>query len=869
MWLDSRMNRERADEPSAVAGAAGGASFVLGGGANGGLVRAMDWKSFPVGPAADWPQSLRTALDICLNSRFPMALYWGSQFAMLYNDDLVPMVGAKKHPWALGRPAQEVLPEIWDIIGPLLQSVVDSGEAIWLEDLMLPMQRAEAQEEGYFTFTYSPIRDETGAVGGVLCAVVETTEKTIEERRLRLLNNLAGAIQAKTPAEACAFAAAQVASATSDVPFALFYMLDQSSGVAQLVGNANIECGTVWSPLSIPLVDRSVWPLQHACASDEAKVVLLENGPVGTRGAVILRIERAGGGMPFGFIVAGLSTLLGGSESYARFHRLLAAAVSQSTMNAATRFAEREANQRLHSLFAEAPVSVAVMRGPEFVFDLVNPRYEQMVGRTGILGKSFQAAFPELPDDAPVLGMFAEVRRSGVPFVANEYALPLDRTSSGKLEEACFMFTCQPIREADGSVDTLLVIAVDVTEPVRLRRELEKLALRERIARGQAEAASALKDEFLSTASHELRTPLNAILGWARLLSAGDIERSSFERGMETIERNALAQVRLIEDILDGSRIITGKLRLDVRPLDLTTLLQAAIDVIRPAADAKQIAIRVTADPAAARMQGDPDRLQQVIWNLLNNAIKFTPKAGAVEVRLTRVDTSIELCVTDTGEGIGADFLPYVFERFRQADGSSTRRHGGLGLGLALVRHLVEAHGGTVRAKSEGVGRGSEFTVMLPVQAVFQESQISERPPTMAVQSTPLLATLDGVSALVVDDEADARELVALVLRAAGAEVVTASNADEASDLVANSHFDILISDIGMPNADGYELMRRVRSPNGSRNAGLPVIALTAYAREQDRNRALEAGFQTHVSKPVEPSELVRVAVELVQLTRA
>jgi CheY-like chemotaxis protein/two-component sensor histidine kinase len=333
---------------------------------------------------------------------------------------------------------------------------------------------------------------------------------------------------------------------------------------------------------------------------------------------------------------------------------------------------------------------------------------------------------------------------------------------------------------------------------------------------------------------------------------------------VDSIERNARAQVRLIEDILDGSRIITGNLYLEIRPLDLTALVQAALDAVRPAADAKRIALTVRIDPAASRVVGDPDRLQQVVWNLANNAIKFTPKDGEVDVSLRREGTDVELSVRDTGEGIAGDFLPHVFERFRQAEGSTTRRHGGLGLGLALVRHLVEAHGGTVHAASDGPGLGATFIVRLPVQAVYAEpagvipaGRARERPSlTGAIR-------LDGVSVLVVDDEADARDLIATVLRSNGAEVVTAATGAEAVALATSRTFTVMVSDIGMPQSDGYELIARIRGAAGGQGARLPAIALTAYSREEDRRRALEAGFQDHVAKPVDPETLVRLVDRL------
>ncbi len=381
----------------------------------------------------------------------------------------------------------------------------------------------------------------------------------------------------------------------------------------------------------------------------------------------------------------------------------------------------------------------------------------------------------------------------------------------------------------------------------------------------RAEGANRMKDEFLATASHELRTPLNSILGWAQMLRSGQLDPSGFFRAAEIIERNARAQVQLIEDILDGSRMITGKLHLEIRTVDMAAVVQMALEAVRPAADAKQIELVVGLDADASHLVGDPDRLQQVLWNLANNAIKFTPKGGRVEVRLERSGTSIHLVVKDSGQGIPPEFLPHVFERFRQAQGTTTRRHGGLGLGLALVSHIVEAHGGTVHAASEGTGRGATFTASFPVPAVHVQAP-EATPAHVTPADRPPSATaigLVGVRILVVDDEADARELVATVLRGQGAEVVTAANAREAFELLVADPPTLLISDIGMPETDGYELVRRLRTQAGKVGASLPAIALTAYSREKDRRRALEAGFQTHLAKPVEPPDLLKVVTSL------
>ena len=382
-------------------------------------------------------------------------------------------------------------------------------------------------------------------------------------------------------------------------------------------------------------------------------------------------------------------------------------------------------------------------------------------------------------------------------------------------------------------------------------------------------AADRQKDEFLATASHELRTPLNAILGWARILRSGRVDPVASRRGLETIERNAQAQVRVIEDILDGSRIVAGKLRLEVRPVDMATLVTAAIETLRPAADAKRIALLVDLEAGVATVSGDPERLQQVVWNLASNALKFTPRGGTVTVRVRRTGMDFELSVHDTGEGIAADFLPHVFDRFRQADGSTTRRQGGLGLGLALVRYLVEAHGGSVRAASDGPGRGAVFTVTLPLDAVF-DSDAPPSAPTAGAAAPDAVrpGSLAGVRALVVDDEADARELVSTLLEANGAHVVTASSAEQALDLLARDPPMVLVSDIGMPQVDGYEMIRRLRARRGAEGGTTPAIAVTAYARGEDRRRALDAGFQRHLAKPVEPAELVRLVAELAATRR-
>jgi signal transduction histidine kinase/ActR/RegA family two-component response regulator len=383
-------------------------------------------------------------------------------------------------------------------------------------------------------------------------------------------------------------------------------------------------------------------------------------------------------------------------------------------------------------------------------------------------------------------------------------------------------------------------------------------------ARASAESSNRLKDEFLATLSHELRTPLTAVLGWLSLLRSGKLDEATREQALATIERNANAQAQLIEDILDVSRIITGKSGIVVRPFDLKGVIDAAIASVHPAAEAKQIHIEKIIDATASLIWGDANRLQQVIWNLLSNAVKFTPKEGRITVSLERVNSHTQIRVSDTGQGINADFLPYVFDRFRQADSTSTREHSGLGLGLAIVRHLVEMHGGSVRAESDGEGHGATFILDLPVRAVRPEAleevnaYQSEDPAKLNREPE-----LRGVNVLVVDNDEDARDLLRKVLEQCGANVTTASSAAEALAALAQSRPDVLVSDIGMPGEDGYDLIRKVRASEQD-GKSLPAVALTAYVSEEDRRRAISAGYQEHLSKPV---ELVKLSKLIARLT--
>jgi PAS domain S-box-containing protein len=1485
---------------------------VIGGGQTGALMRTIDWSQTPLGPVRDWPQSLRTALSISMSSRFPITLYWGSEFLMLYNDDLLPMVGANKHPWAWGRPAFEVLPEIRSIIEPLLRTVIDTGEAIWSEDLMLPMQRGDAPEEGYFTFTYSPVRDESGGVGGVFCAVLETTDKVIEGRRLRLLNALTEATQARTPAEACAFAAAKIAEATNDVPFALLYLADEPAGVARLAGAANIEAGDALAPSTILLGDRSLWPFDLTGAENKEQIVLLQDAPGAARGAVILPIERAGGGRPLGFIVAGLSGLLRSSESYDRFHHLLAASVAQIVSNAAAHEAERKRAEALAEIdhakttffsnvshefrtpltlllgpaedaLREPTISPANRERIEIIhrnalrlqklvtalldfsrieagrmqatyvltdvasltadvassfrsaienaglrFNVDAPAFDLPVyldrgmwetillnllsnafkftlrgeigvhlrqaengiellvsdtgsgiperelphiferfhrvkgteGRThegtgiglaliqelvklhgGVIsvssreneGTTFAVSIPSgsahLPadrigtSDTPVSSVTAsdvyvdetvqwlrkertaealpaqgnvdadtprprivladdnsdmreyvrgllasrydvvacpdgraaldEIRRNPPDLVLSDVMMPeldgfgllaalradatlsalpvimlsarageeskiegmeagaddylikpfsarelmarvgaqigismmrreaqrsvadserrlraiVEQTTAGiaqadrdgrfvfvndrfceiagRSREELLSLAMQDIVHADdlkqhsqilesvvrdgpsaveqryvrndgshvwvsnnispmaGDDDEsggVLTVSIDITDrkrveqalafaaaeldaalaissvgtwrwdfernlaplspsyrlmlgldasmqeispeqflPIvhpddrvrigesigRIRREgshlefecrilypagradgevrwmlfrggpvmdgggivtgilgaslditdrklaeeklleherrfrfmldampqkvftatpngaveyfnpqwteftgltLEEIAstgwarfihpddvdanvrgwsraiqtgeafpLEHRFRRADGEYrwhlsralpvrerdgeilmwigastdihafkeaeqvlrdADRMKDEFLATLSHELRTPLTSILGWSHMLLSANLPKAERLAGLESIRNSAKTQSQLIEDVLDISRIVTGKMRLEREPADLASIIDEAVSTVRPAAEAKRMPLTISLDRTLGRHFLDPMRIQQIVWNLLTNAIKFSPNGAPIEVSLRGEGSSAVVVINDQGPGISPDFLPVIFERFRQADGSARRGHTGLGLGLALVKELTELHGGTIKVESE-VGRGTRFTVSLPLPALRQLDQEEKESSQMSGERP-----LAGVRVLYVDDVEDARVMVATMLRQYGAEVESASSASEALLALQRIRPHVIVTDIAMPDRDGFDLLQAIQSDASC--SELPVVALTAQSGIDDERRAKAAGFRSYLRKPVDVDHFVSVLAHVV-----
>jgi PAS domain S-box-containing protein len=534
--------------------------------------------------------------------------------------------------------------------------------------------------------------------------------------------------------------------------------------------------------------------------------------------------------------------------------------IGQFIERKAAELALRESEER-YRLVAETASDAIITINEKSTILLANPAVEKVFGyqREELLGQNLAILMPEYLRHIhkSSIKRYLDTGETHIPWRRvelpglhkNGTAIPLEISFGEFIKDDRHVFTG---------------IIRDISDRKQAEKEREQLLALEQAARTQAEKANQLKDEFLATVSHELRTPLNSILGWISLLLSDQLDESTSVKALEIIGRNANLQNKLISDLLDVSSIITGKLRLNVRLVDLTSIIEDAVATMRLAIEAKEIDLKVNTEPSAVAFFGDPDRLLQVVWNLLSNAIKFTPKYGRVEITLTNTDSRIQLIVSDTGQGIEREFLPQMFERFWQADPSITRVHGGMGLGLAIVRHLVELHGGTVRAESQGKGEGATFTVSLPVGTVFLPPNTKPHGRVISMADEILdKSALDGLRILVVDDDADSRELTGVVLAQYGAHIQTADTAWHALKLLDQLEADVLISDIGLPEMSGYDLIRHLRESLPNQGDQITAIALSGYAKEEDREKALAAGYDAYLPKPVEPTELITVIASL------
>ncbi|HLL87719.1 MAG TPA: PAS domain-containing protein, partial [Tepidisphaeraceae bacterium] len=848
-------------------------------------VPAHDWSRTPLGPMARWPQCLRTTVAMVLAAPVPMALWWGPGMVFIYNDAYAPFLGPR-HPGALGRSGRQVWSEAWPKIGPLVEAVMRRGESVSRQRDHFVLERHGSPEDAWFTWSYSPVPDDSGGVGGLLNVAYEETAAVRAEAarragdaRLRALAATSRSVlyrmsadwselqpldgkglvastdapirdwlERNIPASEHAAIRARIGRCIADLgPFEMehrVYRPDRSVGwthsravpvfdatgaLLEWVGTAEdvterrgVEVALRESEehfrLMADAIPQFVWvtdqdgralffnqqwyaytgaPHEDVTASDVAATFLHPDDAAATmaafdearrRGNTFLvehRIRAKDGGYrwftvrgePYRDPTAGRIARWYGASSDIHDRRLAEEAL-------------RESERRFRELADAMPQIVWVTR-PDGFHEYYNRRWYEFTGRPE--GSTDGAGWNGLlhPDDQPrAWAAWRHSLATGEPYEI-EYRL---RHHGGAYRWT--LGRALPVRDAAGRVERWFGTCTDIDAIKRLVDEREALLASERAARAEAERASRMKDEFLATLSHELRTPLNAILGWSQVLATGGRDEADLADGLRTIERNARAQTQIIADLLDMSRITSGKVRLDVQRVDLGEVVRQAVETARLSAEAKGIGLLAVLDPHAATVNGDPGRLQQVFWNLLSNAVKFTPVGGQVRVVLERADGHVEVSVTDTGEGIAAEFLPHVFDRFRQADASTTRRHGGLGLGLSIVKQLVELHGGSVRATSPGVGHGSTFNVALPLAAAHPAPQAEpdRHPPAGAdaAAGSAAGANLDpcppvtGIRVLVVDDEPDALSLVRRLLEDCGAAVRTAASADEAIALLAD-----------------------------------------------------------------------------------
>lgn len=804
----------------------GSLAFLSGGGVCGALARATAWERTPLGPPASWPVSLKTTIGVILHSRHPMFLWWGEDLIQIYNDAYLPSFGAGKHPAAMGQRGEDCWQEIWPIIKPQIDDVMERGEPSWNVDQLVPILRNGTLEEVYWTYGYSPVYTETGAVGGTLVVCTETTPRILAERRLGTIRALAiELLQAQDAGEVIGALLSTLATADRDVPFASIYGADDAPLRVGLdaAGGAALD-RVVEGHLDRP--GRLVLPEPIAAGPWPEPVREVHVLPLGASPR-----RRA--------IAFGLSSRLPFDATYQGF-------LEQIVENVVAAYARARIQRERRNLLEEAPVATALLTGPDHVFEIANPRYRQMVGRD-VIGKAYFEAFPELRS-TELPEILRRVYDRGEPYVTHETKIPL-RRDDGTFEDRFFTFNLEPIRGGDdGAVTAMMAVAVDITEQVTARLALERTDEERKQLLVAARAASRAKDEFLAMLGHELRNPLAPIVTALQLMKANDSE--SFRREREIIERQAVHLVRLVDDLLDASRVAQGKIELERVNVSLSEVVARAVEMASPLLENKQHHLHVDVPSADFDLYGDPIRLSQVVANLLTNAARYTPPAGEIAVVARRDADEAVLRVRDNGVGIPPEQLPQLFNMFFQGPQRSDRSAGGLGLGLALVKSLVALHGGSVTAASGGPGRGSVFEVRLPVATGAAAS------PT-APSTTSLDARGPGPRrrVLVVDDNADLAEMLGVLLAQHGCDVRIANDGPSAVALATAFRPAIAVVDIGLPVMDGYEVAAQMRQVLGEEAPRM--IAMSGYGQAQDRATSARVGFAHHLVKPVDAKVLM------------
>jgi len=800
--------------------------FLRGAGAAGERIRSHAWSSTPLGDPAAWPGTLKTLVGMMLASRQPMFVAWGPRRTLIYNEAYSGVL-AGKDGIALGRDLLDVWAEIRDELAPLVAQAY-GGQSVHFDRMEVLTHRRGRPELTHWSFFYSPVRDDAGGVSGLFCACNDITGLVEAERR---------EASAAERLQLALDAGAIIGTWVWEVP-ANHFVADE-----RFARSFGLEAEVCRNGLSIEKVMESIDPEHLPKVQAAIAEAMAHGGPYRCE----YRVRQHDG--VFRWIEANGRVELDGQGAPVRFPGVLLDIEERRRAQAERDDANaliRTTLEAVPGLFYAKDLAGRIILANHGVSRTLALPLERIVGRT----TRELVADPEQAD--ALVANDLRIMDSGRAEAFEE------RMAHADGSQEWWLSTKAPLRDGSGGVVGLIGSSINITDRKREQAERKQLLESERAARAEAERASTLKDEFLATLSHELRTPLSAILGWVHLLRRKAGDTPDLHRGIDVIERSTRAQTQLIEDLLDMSRITAGKLRLERQPLALAVVAEAALEAVRPAAVAAGVRLELVVEQAVPPVMGDAGRLQQVLQNLLTNAVKFSLGGSVVLLRLGAGQGWMRAEVVDEGVGIEPDFLPHVFDRFRQADGSTTRRFGGLGLGLAIVRHLVELHGGRVQAFSEGPGRGARFVVLLP-PAGMQEVQAADASPS----HPPVEVDLAGLKVLVVDDEPDVLDLLQRVLRDARAEVLAAASADAALRLFREQRPEVVVSDIGMPETDGYELVRRLRALALDEGGATPAIALTALARREDRDRAIDSGFTLHLAKPVEAGLLLASVAEL------
>jgi signal transduction histidine kinase len=837
------------------------------GGHTGALIASLDWSAHTLGPIDTWPVALKNALSLCLVSKTPSLVRWGanpSDLIEFYNDAYRPVLGPNRHPRAMGALAKEVWPEVWHSIRKTFDSVLSAGEASDHKDSFMFLDRNGFQEEAYFDHAHSPLYADEGRVVGVFSIIKETTARVLSERRLRTLKELAEhAARARTLSSAGRQYASLLTTNAADVPFCMVVGADDAS--RELLGCAGLTEQTARAA-------RERLPLTQVLHSNELLVVDCQieslpseqaqrEGRKAPQRACILPVRSHPDEPPCALLIVGLNPHLSFDESYRDFLELASNLLATALANASECQARPEQRTATGSgsiadplltaagtILREAPVAIALLRGPDFVFELANQRCERMLGHASLTGKRVGDVLAA--QRAPVLRALAHVRKTGEIFRENEFPVSR-RLENGETQPAFFMFTCQPLHEGPPPVDWIVAVAIEVTEQVELRREIENMSRereqlleQEQDARAGAEAANRVKDEFLAVLGHELRNPLAPITTALALMR----QKAPLDHEALIIERQVGHLRRLVEDLLDVSRITRGKVELKRKPLNLATVVREAVELASPLLEERQQHLSLDLPATGLDVLGDRTRIAQVLANLLTNASKYSGRATLISVRGCRLpeEKVVEISVRDRGIGIEPEMLPSVWNAFTQGAQAIDRSHGGLGLGLTIVRSLVELHGGSVAVYSAGKGQGSEFCVRLPLMA----TEWIEAPEPRARPSQTHGGVFAAYKVLLVDDNEDAVELLAEWFRVRGAVVETALDGLSALEVAKRFEPHVALLDLGLPAMNGYEVARRLRAQESARE--LLLIAVTGYGEQSARQMTREAGFDDHCVKPLD-----------------